>query len=261
MARDVRFEYRFNWKREFSPAIRWLIVANCAVFAVMEIVNLAGGREAIRWILQWFGLVPVLVVPGLQVWTLATYLFIHDGFWHLLINMFTLWMFGRDLEPVWGARRFLFFYFLTGIGAGACVLLVNLLPAVWGAPLLSSATRATVGASGAIFGILMACGLLFPDRQVWLIPLPVMISMRMFVLIWGAIAFFSTLEGPGTGISHVAHLGGLLVGYLYIRKGSFFYTARNQLTDWKQRRLRRKFEVYMRERRNEPPSDPSKWVH
>jgi len=256
MARDIRFEYRFNWKREFTPAIRWLIVANCAVFAVMKIASMVTSGEAERFIALWFGLIPALVFP--RVWTLATYLFVHANFWHLLFNMFTLWMFGRDLEPVWGARRFLNYYFLTGIGAGVCVVLVNVLPGMWGHP---QPLTVTVGASGAIFGILMACGLLFPDRQVWLIPLPVMISMRMFVLIWGAIAFFEMLGGPNSGISDVAHLGGLLVGYLYIRRGSYFYGARNRLTDWRQRRLRKKFEVYMREHRDEPPGGPPRWTN
>ncbi|HUJ39940.1 MAG TPA: rhomboid family intramembrane serine protease [Candidatus Acidoferrales bacterium] len=261
MARDFRFEYRFNWKREFTPAIRWLIVANCVVFVMTVIAGKWGGLPAAIWINYRLGLVPALVVLRLQIWMLATYLFLHANFWHLLFNMFTLWMFGRDLEPVWGARRFLSYYFLTGIGAGVCVVLVNLAPALWGGSVGASANRPTVGASGAIFGILMACGLLFPDRQVWLIPLPVMISMRMFVLIWGAIAFFEMLGGPNSGISDVAHLGGLLVGYLYIRRGSFFYTARNRLTDWRQRRLRRKFEVYMKEKRNEPPSGPGRWTN
>lgn len=259
MARDVRFEYRFNWKREFTPAIRGLIVANCVVFAVMRIAAMITGGATDFWIATWFGLVPSLVVGGLRVWTLASYLFIHASFMHLLMNMFTLWMFGRNLEPVWGARRFLTYYFVTGVGAGVCVVLVNLMLQLAGH---AQQDRVTVGASGAIFGILMACGLLFPEREVWLIPLPVMISMRMFVLIWGAIAFFGTLEGAaGENISHVAHLGGLLVGYIYIRRGSFLYSARNQLTDWKQRRLRRKFEVYMRERGDEPPSKPGRWMN
>jgi membrane associated rhomboid family serine protease len=252
----MRIEYRFNWKREFTPAIRGLIVANCAIFAVMKIAGMVTDGQTDRLFAEWFGLIPILVFP--RVWTLATYLFVHATFMHLLFNMFTLWMFGRDLEPVWGRRRFLSYYFLTGIGAGVCVTLVNLLPQLWGHP---QPVAVTVGASGAIYGILMACALLFPDRQVWLIPLPVMISMRMFVLIWGAIAFFSSLQGPGTGISHVAHLGGLLVGYVYIRRGSLFYNTRNLLTDWRQRRLRRKFEVYMREHRDEPPTSPGRWVH
>jgi len=174
------------------------------------------------------------------------------------VNMLTLWMFGCDLERVWGARRFLSYYFLTGIGAGVCVILVNVIPQLWGH---TAVPAVTVGASGAIYGILMANALLFPDRAVWLILPPVRLPMRIFVLMWGALAFFGSLEGAESGISHIAHLGGLLVGYLYLRRGSFFFRARNQWTDWKQRRLRRKFEVYMKERRNEPPNPPGGWVH
>jgi len=258
MGGSPRIAYRFNWRREFTPAIRTLIVANCAVFTVQKVMALATQGASDRWFAEWLGLIPVLAGRGLRVWQLFTYMFLHVGVLHLLFNMFTLWMFGRDLEPVWGARRFLTYYFLTGVGAGVCVLLVNLLPELWGRP---QPISVTMGASGAIYGILMACALLFPDRQVWLIPLPIVISMRMFVLIWGAIAFFGSLEGAGNGISHVAHLGGLLVGYVYIRRGSYFYTARNLLTDWRQRRLRRKFDVYMRQHRDEPPSDPGRWVH
>ena len=250
--------YRFDWKREFTPAIRWLIVANCAVFLFQQLLSMALGGEAERKLFEWFGLMPFAVVTGLRVWQLATYLFLHAGILHLLINMFTLWMFGRDLEGVWGRRRFLQFYFLAGVGAGVCVLLVNIVPALWGQRL---GMGVTIGASGAIYGVLMACAMLFPDRQVWLIPLPITISMRMFVLIWGAIEFFTSMQGASSGISHIAHLGGLLVGYLYLRRGSFFFQARNRLTDWRQRRLRRKFEVYMREHRDEPPRPPGGWVH
>ena len=250
--------YRFDWKREFTPAIRWLIVANCAVFLFQQLLSMALGGEAERKLFEWFGLMPFAVVTGLRVWQLVTYLFLHAGILHLLINMFTLWMFGRDLEGVWGKRRFLQFYFLAGVGAGVCVLLVNIVPALWGQGL---GMGVTIGASGAIYGVLMACAMLFPDRQVWLIPLPITISMRMFVLIWGAIEFFTSMQGASSGISHIAHLGGLLVGYLYLRRGSFFFHARNRLTDWRQRRLRRKFEVYMREHRDEPPRPPGGWVH
>ena len=250
--------YRFDWKREFTPVIRWLIVANCLVFVFEELLLLTGQGAAARAFFEWFGLMPYAVVNGLRVWQLGTYLFLHEGFLHLLFNMFTLWMFGRDLEGAWGKKRFLQFYFLAGVGAGACVVLVNVVPVLWGAPL---GMGVTIGASGAIYGILMANAMIYPDRQVWLIPLPITISMRMFVLIWGAIAFFSSLQGASSGISHIAHLGGLLVGYLYLRRGSFFYHARNRLTDWRQRRLRKKFEVYMREHRDEPPAPPGGWVH
>ena len=249
--------YRFDWKREFTPAIRWLIVANCAVFAFEELLILTSQEGTVRKLFEWFGLMPYAVVTGLRLWQPATYLFLHEGFLHLLFNMFTLWMFGRDLEGTWGKKRFLQYYFLTGIGAGVCGLLVNLIPVLWGVPL---GMGVTIGASGAIYGILMANAMLYPDRQVWLIPLPITNSKSMCVRIWGAIAFFSTLQGAATGVSHIAHLGGLLAGYLYLRRGSFFYHARNRYTDWRQRRLRKKFEVYMREHRDEPPAPPGGWV-
>jgi membrane associated rhomboid family serine protease len=249
---------RFDWHRHFTPAVRGLIVANCGVFVAMKLASLAFGPEGERKLIEWFGLMPFGVVHGLRFWQLATYLFLHAGVWHLLMNMLTLWFFGPDLERVWGTRRFLTYYFVTGIGAAACVVLVNVIPEWLGhEPRLS----VTIGASGALFGILMACAILFPDRQVWLIPFPIMLPMRMFVLLWGAIAFFSSLEGASDGVSHIAHLGGLLVGYLYLRRGSLFFTVRNRYSDWTQRRLRRKFEVYQREHRDEPPSNPSRWVH
>ena len=254
----ARPAYRFDWRREFTPAIRALVLANCAVYTFQKLLNLGLGEEAERKLIEWFGLMPYAVVHGLRFWQLPSYLFLHGGVLHLVFNMFALWMFGRDLESAWGFRRFLRFYFLTGIGAGLCVLLVNEVPELWGSP---PGMGVTIGASGAIYGILMACGLLFPDRPVWLFPLPIQISMRMFVLLWGAIEFFTSLEGASNGISHIAHLGGLLVGYIYIRRGSYFFSARNLFTDWRQRRLRRKFEVYMRDHRQDPPSDPSRWVH
>jgi len=234
-----------------------LVVANCAVYVFQKLLNLGLGDEAERKLIEWFGLMPYAVVHGLRIWQVVTYLFLHGGVLHLVFNMFALWMFGRDLESVWGLKRFLQFYFLTGIGAGLCVLLVNVAPELWGHP---PGMGVTIGASGAIYGILMANALLFPERPVWLFPLPIQISMRMFVLLFGAIEFFTSLEGASNGISHIAHLGGLLVGYLYIRRGSHFFTMRNFLTDWRQRRLRRKFEVYMKERRDDPPSDPNRWV-
>jgi membrane associated rhomboid family serine protease len=249
---------RFDWRRHFTPAIRWLILINCGVFVLLKLASLVSGAEVERGVFVWLGLIPYSVVHGLKFWQPVTYLFLHAGVMHLIINMLTLWMFGCDLERSWGTRRFLSYYFLTGVGAGLCVVLVNVLPELWGH--LQTPT-VTVGASGAIYGILMACALLYPDRQVWLLFPPIALPMRIFVLLWGAFAFFSSLEGSGNGISHIAHLGGLLVGYLYLRRGSFFFHFRNHFTDWRQRRLRRKFEVYMREHRDEPPPPPGGWVH
>src|SRR5271170_552918 len=119
----------------FPKGVKWLLISNVAVF-------------------------PVSVVKDFYVWQLASYMFLHAGFGHIIWNMLALWMFGADLEKIWGTRRFLQFYFFCGIGAGICVVALNyLLP--WGNPIIP-----TIGSSGAIFGILMACAMLFPDRPI-----------------------------------------------------------------------------------------------
>lgn len=250
----------FSWRGVVTPAIKWLIIACAGIFFLQTLAALVGSKDASRWIIEWFGLIPVLATGGLRVWQPFTYLFLHGGLTHLLLNMLVLWMFGCDIERVWGRQRFLTYYFLCGVGAGICVIAVNILPIAFGHAALAGALIPTIGASGAIFGVLLAAAMLFPDRQVWLIPFPVMLPMRVFVLIMGAIEFYSSLDGAGSGVSHLAHLGGMGVGYFYLRRGSFFYNMRNQLTDWKQRRLRRKFETYMKQHREEPPR-PDRWVH
>ena len=250
----------FNWKGVVTPAIKSLIIACTGVFLLQTVAFLTGGEPATLWIDTHFGLIPLASTFGLRFWQPFTYLFLHGGLMHLLLNMLILWMFGCDIERVWGRQRFLTYYFITGVGAGICVIAVNLLPMALGRPALAGAAGATIGASGAIFGVLLAAAMLFPDRQVWQIPFPVMLPMRVFVLIMGGIEFFSSLDGAGSGVSHLAHLGGMAAGYSYLRRGSFFFSFRNQVTDWKQRRLRRKFEVYQREHKNEPPSRPDRWV-
>jgi membrane associated rhomboid family serine protease len=122
-------------------------------------------------------------------------------------------------------------------------------------------SQPTIGASGAIYGVLIATAVLFPDRQVWLIPFPVTLPMRAYVAIMAAIEFFGTLGASGDNVSHVCHLGGMLVGYIYLRRGSFLFGFRNRYSDWKRRRLRRKFEVYVREHRDKPPTHPDNWVN
>jgi membrane associated rhomboid family serine protease len=119
----------------------------------------------------------------------------------------------------------------------------------------------TIGASGAIYGVLMAAAILFPDRQIWLIPFPVMLPMRVYVFIMGALAFFGSFGESGDNVSHITHLGGMVIAWFYLRRGSFFYGFRNQYLDWKRRRARRKFEVYQREHRDDPPSRPDRWLN
>jgi membrane associated rhomboid family serine protease len=174
--------------------------------------------------------------------------------------MLFLWMFGVDLERTWGAHRFYIYFFVTGIGAGLTTVLVKILLHSFGIGV--DLDIPTVGASGAIYGILLAAAIVFPDRQIWLIPFPVQIPMRIYVAGAIAIEFFSTLGTGGDNVSHVTHLGGALVGYLYLRRGLFLYRVRNDYLDWKRRRTRKKFEVYMRDHKNEPPgSSDDRWVN
>jgi len=212
------------------------------------------------WFVMHFGLVPSGVVPGLRIWQPVTYLFLHDAgtIWHILTNMFVLWMFGRELELVWGRDRFLRYYFLTGVGAGVINIVVKIIPTLWGhAPY----DVPTIGASGAIFGVLLACAILFPDRQVIMFPIPIKMSMRTFVIIMTGLEFLGTFGLGGDNISHLCHFGGMLVGYFYLRRGSFLYSVRNTVSDWQYRRNRKRFEVYINKHKGDPPSRPDRWVN
>jgi membrane associated rhomboid family serine protease len=242
-----------------TPAIRNIIIACTGVFLLQTLLSLFS-PDAALWFEKAFGLVPLAVIPGLRFWQPLTYLFLHADIWHILLNMLFLWMFGSDLERTWGTRRFYVFYFVAGIGAGCTTVLIKTLLHMFGTG--ASVTTATIGASGAIYGVLLAAAIVFPDRQIWLIPFPVTIPMKIYVAGAIAIEFFSTLGRGGDNVSHVTHLGGALVGYLYLRRGLFLYRARNEYLDWKRRRAKRKFEVYMRDHKNEPPgSSDDRWVN
>ena len=240
-----------------TRAVKILIMVMTGVFIVQTLVMLIFKAAGVNFIDYWFGLVPLATVKGLRIWQPFTYIFLHDGIWHILMNMLFLWMFGTDLERVWGARRFYNFFFLCGIGAGVIDVLVNLVQSAFGGEL---SPIPTIGASGAIFGVIVACGVLFPDRPVWVFPFPVTIPMKVFAAVMVAIEFFMTLSAPGDTVAHLCHLGGALIGYLYLRRGSFFFTMRNSMSDWKRKRLKRKFDVYMRDH-SDPPNRPSNWVN
>src|SRR5215472_6298660 len=156
--------YRVSFDFYVTPAVKLLLIANLAVFIFEVLLYRFSGLSAYAWLLNWFGLVPARVVL-LCVWQPFTYLFLHDvgSIWHILMNMFMLWMFGRELELVWGKNRFLRYYFLTGVGAGLINVAVKTVPALLGH---AFSKIPTIGASGALFGILVACAILFPDRRV-----------------------------------------------------------------------------------------------
>src|SRR5246127_3474967 len=248
---------RFDWRSFITPGVRILVLACTGVFLVQTLIGLLFSPRVTAWINYMFGLVPQGVIPGLRIWQPFTYIFLHGGLFHLLINMLMLWMFGRELELIWGKRRFLNYFFLCGVGAGLIEVIVKTIPIFFGRP---PSDIPTIGASGAIFGILIANAVLFPDRRIWLIPFPIMIPMRPYVAVMAAIEFFGTLGSGGDDVAHICHLGGMLVGYIYLRRGSFLYSVRNTFTDWKIQRNKKRFQVYMNKHK-EPPSRPDRWVN
>lgn len=239
----------------FPVGVKWLLISNIALFVAYFFAVQFGFGYAFHH----FGLIPGEVLRSFSVWQLFTYLFLHDptGFSHILFNMLALWMFGADLERQWGREAFLKFYFLCGIGAGICVVLAN--------ALAGSLSTRTIGASGAIYGLLLAFGVLYPDRVIWfnfLFP----IKAKYFVMIIGAITFLSSFGTGGGGVSHVAHLGGMIFGYLYLRHGmARRSTSKFSLTgaiteryrQYKLARAKRKFQVYLRKQ----DEDRDRYVH
>ena len=251
--------YRFSFNLFITPAVQWLIIANVAVYIFELLLETFSGPSAYSWFIHAFGLVPSGVTHALRIWQPFTYLFLHEAssIWHILSNMFVLFMFGRELEVAWGRNKFLQYYFLTGVGAGLINVIVKTVPVFWGHP---PSDVPTIGASGAIFGVLLACAILFPDRQVIMFPIPIKMSMRTFVIVMTALEFLGTFGLGGDNISHICHLGGMLIGYVYLRRGSFLYSVRNSVSDWKLQRNKKRFQVYMNKQK-EPPSRPDRWVN
>jgi membrane associated rhomboid family serine protease len=159
----------------------------------------------------------------------------------VLFNMLALWMFGVELERRWGTTFFTKFYFVCGVGAGVCTVAAALLPFEAAAV---SYVIPTIGASGAIYGLLMAWALVFPHRRIlFMFVFPV--TARVFVAIIGAIAFVSALQSPGGPVAHVAHLSGLVIGWLYLRGPKDLQLAwKYRLTRWRMERMRRRFSVH-----------------
>lgn len=166
--------------------------------------------------------------PFFHWWQPVTHMFMHGGFWHLFFNMYTLYFFGRVLEERWGARKFLIFYFVTGLGAALVHTGVEWLQMQhWMGQVAEGSMAAqakihalkmtpTVGASGAIYGVLMGFAMLYPDAILSLVFPPVSMKAKWFVLIFAAIELLTGVTGMGGGIAHFAHLGGLIFGYLLI---------------------------------------------
>ena len=225
-----------------TRTVKLLIAVNVGVFLLQIVTHLMGSNL----IDAYFGLVPFFVTHEYRIWQLVTYMFLHGGVFHIFFNMLTLFMFGNDLERYWGTKRFLNYYFITGTGAGVCSWLISM-----------NSLSVTIGASGAIYGLLLAYGMLYPNRIVYLnFLLPV--KVKWLVIIMGAMAFFSSISGSEPGVANIAHLGGMLVGFVYLkgrdwlRRYGLYYEQR------KRDALKRQFEVYYGEIRHKIEKEKKK---
>jgi membrane associated rhomboid family serine protease len=212
-----------------SPAVKILLIANVALFFLNLIV---GNVMTMR-----LGLSPQAVLRDFALWQPVTYMFLHGGLGHIVFNMLALWMFGTELERTWGTRFFTKYYFVTGVGAAATSLVLSLF-------IDDIYYSLTVGASGAIYGLLIAYAIYFPHRTIYYIIFP--IPARVFVAIAGVIAFMSSVGGGGGGVAHSAHLGGLVVGYLYLKglRSRPLDELKYRYLRWKMGRARSRFDVY-----------------
>ena len=219
---------RISFGGPLTRAVKTIIITCAVVFLYQFFSQAITGRSEINLI---FGLVPALVWRKFFIWQLATYALLHGGFFHLLFNMFALWIFGCELERYWGTRMFVKYALITGIGAGISTVIVS-----------PDLAIPTIGASGLVYGILLAYGLLFPNRHIYLYFL-FPIKAKYFVLIFGALELFASWSGSSDNIAHLAHVGGMLFGFVYLRYYSLFSGLRRYYYQSKLKRLRRKFQV------------------
>ena len=232
------------------PAVKWLLISNTAIFLLYFFAGMmhAGG------LFRLLGLSPLMVLQYGTIWQFVTYMFIHSptGIGHILFNMLALWMFGSDLERDWGTRFFLKYYLLCGVGAGVMDLIIRIVFDIQKNVLI-------IGASGAIFGLLLAFGMLYPNRTI-LFMLLFPIQAKYFVMIIGGIAFLMSFQ-TGDGVSHVTHLSGMLFGFLYLsarrRRFHLISYVTQEYQAYKLRQAKKKFKVYMRKR----DKDEDRWVN
>lgn len=192
-----------------TPVVKKIMIVNGAVFLLQQIIGLKypGYLENI------FGLHHAGFILEFKLWQIVTYMFLHGGWFHIIFNLLGLWMFAGELEELWGSSRFLRYYMITGVGAGLFIALMNYI--IYSEYHLQAVT---IGASGAIYAILLAYGMTWPNRTV-LLYFVIPVKIKYLVLIFGLIEFFGTLStaaGTGGNISHIGHLGGIVSGLIYI---------------------------------------------
>ena len=194
------------------PVVKNLIIANCIIFLAMSLIPNVNLFFSEYLQLFWFG------SPYYHSYQFVTYMFLHGGFWHLFSNMFALWMFGRTLEYELGSQRFLTYYMVCGIGAALIQI---------GVASLFGENLTLLGASGAVFGLLLAFGVLHPNNMIYIIPLPFPIKAKWFVVGYAVLEIALGWSPINTGVAHFAHVGGMLWGlallYWWRKKGKIFF--------------------------------------
>lgn len=193
------YEYRPGYSSfgpPLSPGIKKLMIIIGAIFFLQLFMK--------NFLISFFGLRPYFFWHRFFIWQPVTYMFLHGGLMHILFNLFALWMFGSDLEYRWGTKFFIKYFFITGIGAGLSTAIFT-----------PNSIIPTIGVSGAVYGILLAFAITYPDRIIYLNFL-FPIKAKYFALIFGLLEFYSTVSQRTDGIAHMAHLGGMVIGYIYL---------------------------------------------
>jgi len=207
---QINHEQRQTFISSISFYVKWLMIVNAIIFLVVSI-GARFGFINMLWILNVFGQVNTKVFGQFMIWQFVTSMFLHGGIRHLLGNLLYLWIFGTMLEQEWGQKRFIVYYFICGIGAGFLQFCVDPFSTIPG-----------IGASGAIFGLLGACGLLFPNREVYLFM--VKVKLKYIVAVFAIIEMYLCLMGTADGIGHWVHISGFVIGIIYIKlKGKLMH--------------------------------------
>ena len=260
--------------RTLPPITKNLLLINVVVYLATSILQMRGID------LTHFGGLHFFLASDFQIYQLLTYMFLHANFWHLFSNMFGLWMFGVVIENVWGPKKFLFYYISTGMGAGIVQEIVQFANyyftgmAAYHTVSMSGTVIpmdaylnmwTTIGASGAIYAILLAFGMSFPNERIFIFPIPIPIKAKWFVVLYVVLELFLAHSSAGDGVAHYAHLGGMLFGYLMIRywnrhpDSSFRRPQGDSLFE----RMRRRYEESKRAQMHaeNTGSEPDDWTY
>ncbi len=233
----------------FTGMVRTIILACTVVFFGVLLANMFSPR-IILYVRAWFALIPDYVLHG-RIWQLVTYSFLHEGFWHIFGNMLQLWFFGTAMESHYGSKQFLEFYLFTVIGGALCTIGVSYTGLLGVSPMIP-----TVGASAGVFGILIAYALYYGENEIMLMLPPVSLKAKYLAWIMVLVNIAWALGAGGGSIAYMAHLGGALFAYIYVKflpprglgfaTSEGYYGMRNSYYKWKRKRAAKKFEVYMR---------------